>query len=125
MASRLARPLLAPTEDEIDLFAVISALSDPVRRAIVSHIASHPGGACSSSDFGVSKSALTRHWRILRESGLISQEVDGTRHRNWLRTDALARRFPGLLPLVLDAIDAETTPQERENPPHGGSKDMQ
>jgi hypothetical protein len=38
---------------------------------------------------------------VLRESGLIQQWADGTRHRNTLRTDELERRFPGLLPLVL------------------------
>ncbi|WP_019144559.1 ArsR/SmtB family transcription factor [Aeromicrobium massiliense] len=102
MASRLASPLAIPDEGEIDLFEVMSALTDPVRRAIVSSIAAEPGRACSSDDFGVSKSTLTRHWRILRESGLIRQEVDGTRHRNWVRREELDRRFPGLMDLVLD-----------------------
>ncbi|WP_454050292.1 ArsR/SmtB family transcription factor [Cellulomonas sp. Marseille-Q8402] len=104
MASRLAQPLTIPAEEEIELFEVMTALSDPVRRAIVAYLAEEPGRSCSASDFGVSKSALTRHWRVLRESGLIRQEVQGTRHRNWLRTEELDRRFPGLLPMVLDAI---------------------
>lgn len=101
MASRLANPLTIPAEEDIDLFEVMSALTDPVRRAIVYSIARDPGRACSGSDYGVSKSALTRHWRILRETGIIKQEVEGTRHRNWLRRDELDRRFPGLLALVL------------------------
>ena len=101
MASRLANPLTIPAEEDIDLFEVMSALTDPVRRAIVYSIARDPGRACSGSDYGVSKSALTRHWRILRETGIIKQEVEGTRHRNWLRLDELDRRFPGLLALVL------------------------
>ncbi|MFJ8828200.1 ArsR/SmtB family transcription factor [Streptomyces sp. NPDC102467] len=104
MASRLARPLTIPDEEEIDLYEVMSALTDPVRRALVRHIATTPGGPCSTSDFGVSKSTLTRHWRVLRESGLIRQEVDGTRHRNWLRREEIDRRFPGLLALVLDQM---------------------
>jgi DNA-binding transcriptional ArsR family regulator len=103
MASRLARPLSIPAEGDIDLFEVMAALTDPVRRKIVRYIAAEPGRACSSSDFGVTKSALTRHWRVLRESGIIRQEVDGTRHRNWIRREELDRRFPGLLDLVLDA----------------------
>ncbi|WP_217551820.1 helix-turn-helix transcriptional regulator [Streptomyces sp. GbtcB6] len=102
MASRLARPLTIPNEEEIDLYEVMSALTDPVRRALVRHIAATPGGPCSTSDFGVSKSTLTRHWRVLREAGLIRQEVHGTRHRNWLRREEIDRRFPGLLALVLD-----------------------
>lgn len=100
MASRLANPLTIPAEDEIDLFEVMSALADPVRRSIVHFIAEEPGRACSDSDFGVSKSALTRHWRVLRETGIIKQEAQGNRHRNWLRREELDRRFPGLLTLV-------------------------
>lgn len=101
MASRLANPLAIPSEEEIDLFEVMSALTDPVRRSIVLLIAEEPGRACSDSDFGVSKSALTRHWRVLREAGVIKQEAQGNRHRNWLRREELDRRFPGLLELVL------------------------
>lgn len=104
MASRLARPLTIPAADEIDLFEVMSALADPVRRALVTYIAADPGTSCSTADFGVSKSALTRHWRVLRESGLIRQEVDGTRHRNWLRREELDGRFPGLVSLVLKEL---------------------
>jgi DNA-binding transcriptional ArsR family regulator len=107
MASRLSNPLTIPAEDEFDLFDVMRALSDPVRRALVHNIASTPGTACSTSDFGVSKSALTRHWRVLREAGIIRQEVDGTRHRNWLRDEELERRFPGLLTLVLQEHEAQ------------------
>lgn len=115
MASRLAHPLSIPTEDEIELFAVMAALTDPVRRALVANIARNPGASCSSSDFGVTKSALTRHWRLLRESGLIRQEVDGTRHRNWLRREEIDRRFPGLLDLVLRHPDFTSAPDTREH----------
>jgi len=103
MASRLAHPLTIPNEEDFDLFAVMTALTDPTRRALVEYIAADPGTACSTSDFGVTKSALTRHWRVLREAGIIRQEAQGTRHRNWIRREELDRRFPGLLDLVLDA----------------------
>ena len=106
MASRLANPLTIPAEYEIDLFEVMAALTDPVRRSMVQAIADEPGRACSSEDYGVSKSTLTRHWRVLRESGLIRQDVEGTRHRNWLRREELDRRFPGLLALVLEEQSA-------------------
>lgn len=107
MASRLANPLTMPDERDLDLFAVMSALVDPTRRAIVEMVAAAPGEACSRSDFGVSKSALTRHWRVLREAGVIKQEAQGNRHRNWLRREELDRRFPGLLDLVI-AADASS-----------------
>ena len=102
MASRLANPLTIPAAEDFNLFEVMSALTDPVRRAIVMQLAEEPGRACSNTDYGVSKSALTRHWRVLRESGLIKQEAQGNKHRNWLRREEMDRRFPGLLALVLD-----------------------
>lgn len=88
-------------------------MTDPVRRAIVAHIAADPGESCSNADLGVSKSALTQHWRVLLESGPIRQEADGVRHRNWLRTEELDSRFPGLAPLVLRELSApaDTTPR--------------
>src|SRR5688572_5025314 len=93
MASRLANPLTIPAEEDFNLFEVMSALTDPVRRAIVMQLAEEPGRACSNTDYCVSKSALTRHWRVLRESGLIKQEAQGNRHRNWLRREEMDRRF--------------------------------
>ncbi|PRY68958.1 ArsR family transcriptional regulator [Glaciihabitans tibetensis] len=103
MASRLANPLTIPDEEDFDLFAVMSALTDPTRRALVEFIAADPGTSCSTSDFGVTKSALTRHWRVLREAGIIRQEAQGNRHSNWVRREELDRRFPGLLDMVLQA----------------------
>ena len=45
---------------------------------------------------------LTRHFRVLREAGLIRQNIDvGTRRINTLRKEDLDQRFPGLLDLVL------------------------
>ncbi|MGJ3190153.1 ArsR/SmtB family transcription factor [Paenarthrobacter sp. FR1] len=113
MASRLSNPLTIPAEEDFNLFAVMFALNDPTRRAIVEFIAAEPGTGCSNSDFGVTKSALTRHWRVLRESGIIRQEAQGNRHRNWLRRDELDRRFPGLLDLVLEAqAEASSSPSD-------------
>ena len=56
MASRLANPLTIPVEDEFDLFDVMSALTDPVRRRYRVELAEEPGRACSNADYGVSKS---------------------------------------------------------------------
>jgi len=109
MASRLSHPLTIPHESDFDLFVVMSAFADPTRRALVEYIAADPGTSCSTYDFGVTKSALTRHWRVLREAGIIRQEAEGNRHRNWLRTEELDRRFPGLLDLVLPAIQTSSS----------------
>jgi DNA-binding transcriptional ArsR family regulator len=101
VASREAIPLTHPREEDLDLFAVMAALADPVRRAIVLQLAAEPGLPCGSFALPVCKSAATRHFRVLRESGLIVQWADGIRHRNALRSEELERRFPGLIQLVV------------------------
>ncbi|GAA2783810.1 helix-turn-helix transcriptional regulator [Saccharopolyspora taberi] len=101
MASRTSSPLLHPEEHQIDLFALMTALGDPVRRSIVVTLGEHPEVACGTFDLPVAKSALSRHFRTLRECGLIRQRDEGTRRLNALRREELDRRFPGLLDLVL------------------------
>jgi DNA-binding transcriptional ArsR family regulator len=44
---------------------------------------------------------LTRHFRVLREAGVIRQHDVGTRRINTLRKEELDQRFPGLIDLVL------------------------
>ncbi|MFH9424134.1 ArsR/SmtB family transcription factor [Streptomyces sp. NPDC017529] len=101
MASRTSSPLLHPHEREFDLFAVMSALTDPVRLSIVLQLAAESAVPCGTFDLPIAKSALSRHLRVLREAGVISQRDEGTRRVNSLRAEELDRRFPGLLALVL------------------------
>ncbi|TDT98075.1 ArsR family transcriptional regulator [Streptomyces sp. 846.5] len=101
MASRTSSPLLHPDEPEFDLFAVMSALTDPVRLTIVLQLSAGPGIACGTFHVSLAKSALSRHLRVLREAGVIRQQDNGTQRINTLRKEELNRRFPGLLDLVL------------------------
>jgi hypothetical protein len=55
---------------------------------------------------------------VLREAGIIRQEVDGNRHRNWLRRDELDRRFPGLVDLVLREHEAAMASGESSSEAH-------
>jgi DNA-binding transcriptional ArsR family regulator len=96
--------LTHPARDELDLAAVLHALSDPVRLGIVAELASdREERTCGSFDVAVSKSTCTHHFRVLREAGLIHQRQHGTMHLNALRRDDLEARFPGLLETVLRA----------------------
>lgn len=91
-----------PDRDEIQLEAVLHALSDPQRLRIVRELALDPEPrACRSFGLEVTKSTCTHHFRVLREAGLISQQVQGTSRMNSLRRDDLDARFPGLLDAVL------------------------
>jgi DNA-binding transcriptional ArsR family regulator len=92
-----------PGRDELDLAAVLHALSDPVRLGIVADLAGDEERACGSFEVPVSKSTCTHHFRVLREAGLIHQRQQGTMRLNSLRRDDLDARFPGLLGTILKA----------------------
>jgi DNA-binding transcriptional ArsR family regulator len=99
--------LTQPARDDIHLAAVLHALSDPVRLAIVASLRECADERrCGSFDAPVSKSTLTHHFRVLREAGVIAQRQEGTARLSRLRSDDLDERFPGLLDAVLLAATA-------------------
>jgi DNA-binding transcriptional ArsR family regulator len=93
-----------PDRDQLDLSAVLHALSDPQRRGIVAELAANERPQpCSSFAPAISKSTRTHHFRVLREAGLIEQWKEGTSKMSRLRTDDVDARFPGLLDSVLSS----------------------
>jgi DNA-binding transcriptional ArsR family regulator len=98
-----ADKLCHPAPDEIELAAVLHALSDPMRLAIVAGLAAEDNRTCGSFDLPVTKSTCTHHFRVLREAGVIRQQLEGTTRLNSLRREDLDARFPGLLDSVLEA----------------------
>ena len=93
-----------PKRAELELGAVLHALSDPVRLRIVTAIA-HEGGelTCGAFALPITKSTGTHHFRVLREAGVIHQRSEGTARLNTLRREDLDARFPGLLDSILAA----------------------
>jgi DNA-binding transcriptional ArsR family regulator len=105
--SASAQELTHPARDEIDLAAVLHALSDPVRLGIVAALRQcGDERRCGSFHVPVSKSTLTHHFRVLREAGVIVQRQDGTARLSLLRTDDLEARFPGVIESILSATIA-------------------
>ena len=93
-----------PRRAEIELSAVLHALSDPVRLKIVAALAAADGEpTCGSFEVPVTKSTCTHHFKVLREAGVIHQRQQGTARLNTLRSEDLEARFPGLLATVLEA----------------------
>jgi DNA-binding transcriptional ArsR family regulator len=93
-----------PERDEIELAAVLHALSDPLRLQIVAALAEEGEGqprTCGSFSLPVTKSTCTHHFKVLREAGIIRQHQVGTARLNHLRRDDLEARFPGLLETIL------------------------
>lgn len=91
-----------PTAD-IELTAVMHALADPVRLAIVRALADDGEQVCGTFELGVAKATRSHHLRVLREAGLTRTRIDGTHRYVSLREHDLAARFPGLLEAVLAA----------------------
>jgi DNA-binding transcriptional ArsR family regulator len=95
-----------PARGEIELAAVLHALSDPVRLRIVAALAiAGEEPSCGSFDLPVTKSTCTHHFKVLREAGVIQQRQRGTARLNALRRQDLDARFPGLLASVLQAAE--------------------
>jgi DNA-binding transcriptional ArsR family regulator len=93
-----------PARDELELAAVLHALSDPQRLHIVRELAGDAEPRpCGTIELNVAKSTMTHHFRVLREAGVIRQERAGTTKLTCLRREDLDARFPGLLDAVLSA----------------------
>jgi DNA-binding transcriptional ArsR family regulator len=105
-ATAISEALLHPEPAEIELAAVLHALSDPVRLRIVAGLAAGQERTCKSFDLPVVKSTCTHHFRVLREAGVIRQRLDGTTKLNSLRRTELDARFPGLLTAIVSGADA-------------------
>jgi DNA-binding transcriptional ArsR family regulator len=105
MSTQTAEQIPHPTREQIELGAVLHALSEPIRLQIVSALAQDEGDrrTCASFDVPVSKSTCTHHFKVLREAGVIHQRQEGTARLNTLRWEDLNARFPGLLTKILDS----------------------
>ncbi len=94
--------LYHPPREDLELAAVLHALSDPQRLCIVRELSRDPEPRpCGSFLLDVSKSTKTHHFRVLREAGLVAQQEVGTSKLTSLRREDLDERFPGLLDAVL------------------------
>lgn len=100
----MSKNIVHPDINDVELTAVMYALSDPVRLAIVRMAAnSDKPLPCNAFTDAIAKSTLSHHWRVLRECGLLCQEPVGSSKLNYLRKEELDERFPGLLDAVLMA----------------------
>jgi DNA-binding transcriptional ArsR family regulator len=99
-----ARELSHPDLAEVELPAVLFALSDPTRLELIRALASEGPltvAACQAQGPEVPKSTFSHHLKTLREAGLIRNEPAGRQRTVTLRREELDERFPGLLDAVL------------------------
>ena len=92
----------------------MAALSDPTRRRILELLVDGdvPAGGLAD-EFPVSRPAVSRHLRVLREAGLVQVRVDGRRRVYALdpgpleELDAWLEPYRHLWSRRLDALDTE------------------
>ena len=102
----MSRLLTHPQMRDVTVAAILYALADPVRLAIVRELLKVRGGMnCTETAQKLRrpmpKSTCSQHYRILRESGLIASERRGVDLICSVRAAALEARFPGLLASIL------------------------
>jgi DNA-binding transcriptional ArsR family regulator len=66
------------------------ALAHPIRRGIVERLAEGPATVGEATDgFGVSKPAISKHLKVLEETGVVTRVVEGRTHRISLDPDVM------------------------------------
>ncbi len=91
-----------------DLFAtkVFRALGDPTRYRIVQMLAEQGELSCGElqASFPLSAPALSHHFRILQDSGLIAVRKEGTYHFFRLRREVVEKYAPTLMPKEMSSL---------------------
>lgn len=110
-SGRVMDDVAEPTAANFELPRVLAALADRHRLATVRFVARTGESWCARvmQDVGLemSKSTFSHHLRILREAGVVTKRVEGTKSYMCVRKADLDARFPGLIDSILSA-DAET-----------------
>jgi DNA-binding transcriptional ArsR family regulator len=98
-----------PEREDITIYGILAALSDPTRLEIVRRLA-ETEEQCPFDFLSIaSKQNLTHHFKVLREAGLIQARYEGRNKFVWLRRDLIDDMFPGLLDGLLSAIEKSGT----------------
>jgi DNA-binding transcriptional ArsR family regulator len=91
----------------VELDAVLRALADPTRRAVVERLAKSPAVVSElAAPFSMALPSLMQHLRVLTDAGLITSEKHGR-----VRTVSLR---PGALDVLHLWLDEQRTPAERQ-----------
>jgi DNA-binding transcriptional ArsR family regulator len=106
MAIVMPKELHHPRRDQIDLSAVLEALSEPIRRDIVRRLLAAGEAPCQAFDYAP-KTNLSYHYARLREAGVTKTRLVGPYRMISIRVEDLNARFPGLLDAIIAAARAE------------------
>ena len=99
--------------------AVFDALADPTRRRVLELLADRERSAGElAGEFSVSRPAVSRHLRVLRDAGLVQWREDAQRRIYKLRVEPLAEldewlgRYRRFWPDALDRLESHLDKEE-------------
>jgi len=99
--------VIEPAAADFQLPRILGALADPHRLATVRYVARNGESCCADviqeAGLAITKSTFSHHLRVLREAGVLTKRIQGTRGYTRLRKDDLDRRFPGLMDSIIAA----------------------
>lgn len=116
----MPRLLYHPNSEQIRLAPLLECLSEPLRLAIVCHLAHADSGRelrCSDFQTLGSKSNLAYHFAKLRKAGVVHFRSVGTMRLMHLRRREIDARFPGLLGAILTAAAQDDERLKQLSPP--------
>lgn len=97
--------LTHPATADLELAAVLAALAEPARLALLRTIEREGELACvvaaDLSGMAGTKSTRSHHFKVLREAGIVHMRYAGSRKLVTIRRADLNTRWPGLLDAVL------------------------
>ena len=79
------------THAPFEAVALMEALADPSRRAIIDLLCERPNSVTVLADaLPVSRPAVSQHLKVLKDIGLVTDRADGTRRIYTVQPEALA-----------------------------------
>lgn len=99
--------LYEPELADVPVTAILQALGDNARLAIVRELAAGER-CCGTLELGLAKATRSHHLKVLREAGITHTRIEGTSRHVSLRRCEIDRHYPGLLAAVLREDRAAT-----------------
>lgn len=96
------RSIIHPSMTDVALEQLFYALSDNTRLKIVERLYKSGEQQCKAFDTLASKAALSHHFKILRESGVIWVREEGRKRFLSVRAKELDQKFPSLLETIVE-----------------------
>lgn len=100
--------LYEPELADVPVTAILQALGDNARLAIVRTLATGGERCCGALELGLAKATRSHHLKVLREAGITHTRIEGTSRHVSLRRAEIDRHYPGLLAAVLGGDRAPT-----------------